>query len=223
MFPLELRQRPPHLRVMHQSDFGEARDIAKGQIMEWLAPPNVKWAAHPMWYGDREAEPQVADFLDCYATALSVGIGEGGDSAKPDTLLDAAKACREHLFLDPDTGLGERTEENHLTHVSYEQFIKVVLAPPRLDRLTLLYDQGYSRGQSEQDFILAAQRKVNRLHHMNKGVYAAGYLAEPTLKLCFIWASASPDVVRKATRRMQDRSRFPNWRFLDDGCGHIGK
>ena len=93
---------------MHQRFFGEARDIAKRQIMEWLAP-NVRWAAHPMWYGNREAEPQVPDFLNRYATAIGVDIVDGGDSANPHALLEAASACREHLFLDPDTGLGERT------------------------------------------------------------------------------------------------------------------
>ncbi len=203
---------------MHQSDFGEARDMAKRRVMEWLVCPNVRWAAHPMWYGDREAEPQIADFLDCYPTALGVDIVDGGDSANPDELLDAVIECRNHLFLDPDIGLGPRTGENHLTHVSYEQFIQVVLAPARHDKLTLVYDQGYSRGQNKAAFICAVRRKVNLLHQMNNGVHAAGYLVEPSLKLCFIWASASSDAVTRATRRMRNGSRFPSWRFLDDGC-----
>ena len=91
---------------MHQRFFGEARDIAKRQIMEWLAP-NVRWAAHPMWYGNREAEPQVPDFLNRYATAIGVDIVDGGDSANPHALLEAALACREHLFPDPIPAWGK--------------------------------------------------------------------------------------------------------------------
>ena len=117
---------------MHQRFFGEARDIAKRQIMEWLAP-DVTWAAYPMWYVDREAElhPElrVADFLNHYAAAIGVTIVDGGDCANPDALLEATLACRKHLFLDPDTGLGKRTKKNRLTHVDYDQFIQIVQAP----------------------------------------------------------------------------------------------
>ena len=203
---------------MHQRFFGEARDIAKRQIMEWLAP-NVRWAAHPMWYGNREAEPQVPDFLNRYATAIGVDIVDGGDSANPHALLEAALACREHLFLDPDTGLGERTPRNRCTHVDYGQFIQIVQAPLRQGRLTLVYDEGNSKGGQMDAFTQAIQRKVNRLRQHRK-VHAVGYLAELSLKVCFIWASTDPEVVTDATQNLQEASRFPNWRFVDDGCGH---
>ena len=130
---------------MHQRFFGEGRDIAKRQILEWLAP-DARWAAHPMWYGDREAEPHVPDFLNRYAAAIGVAIMDGGDSANPDALLEATLACQEHLFLDPDTGLGERTPGRYLTHVDYGHFIQIVQAPLRQGLLTLIYDEGNARG-----------------------------------------------------------------------------
>ena len=207
---------------MHQRFFGEGRDIAKRQIMEWLAP-KVRWAAHPMWYGDREAEPHVAYFLDRYAAAVGVAIVDGGDCADPDALLEATTACQEHLFLDPDTGLGERTRERHLaplTHVNYDRFNQIVQAQIRKGRLTLIYDEANSKGGRMDRFTQAIQRKVNRLHQ-NKEVHAVGYLAELSVKLCFIWASTNSEVVTDATRNVQDASGFPNWRFVDDGCGHV--
>ena len=204
---------------MHQRFFGEARDIAKGQIMEWLAP-NVRWVAHPMWYGDREAEPRIPDFLNQYAAAIGVAIVDGGDCANPDALLEATVGCRKHLSLDPDTGLGERTQRRYLTHVDYGQFIQIVQAQNRQDRLTLIYDEGNSKGGKMDRFTQAIQRKVDRLHQ-NKDVHAVGYLAELALKVCFIWASTDPQLVTDATRNLQDASGFPNWRFVDDGCGHI--
>ena len=203
---------------MHQRFFGESRDIAKRQVMEWLAP-NVRWAAHPMWYGDRKAEPHVPDFLNRYAATIGVVIVEGGDSGNPDALLESTLACREHLFLDPDTGLGERIPRRYLTHVDYDDFIQIVQAQNRLDSLTLIYDEGNARGGNMDRFTQAIQRKVNRLHQ-NKDVHAVGYLAELALKVCFIWASTNPGVVTDATRNLQDASGFPNWRFVDDGCGH---
>ena len=204
---------------MHQRFFGEARDIAKRQIIEWLAP-NMRWAAHPMWYGDRWAVPHVTDFLNHYAAAIGVTIVDRGDCADPDALLEATLACREHLFLDPDTGLGERTQKNHLTHVDYDQFNQIVQAPFRQDRLTLVYDEANSKGGKMDKFTQAIQLKVDRLHQDRK-IHAVGYLAELSVKLCFIWASTNSKVVTDATRNVQDASGFPNWRFVDDGCGHV--
>ena len=204
---------------MHQQFFGEARDIAKRQIMEWLAP-NVGWAAHPMWYGDREAEPHVTDFLGRYAAAIGVTIVDGGDCANPDALLEATLACREHLFLDPDTGLGERTQRRHRTHVDYDHFIQIVQAPFRQGRLTLIYDEANSKGGRIDRVTQAIRWKVNHLHQ-NRKVHAVGYLAELSVKLCFIWASTNSKAVTDGTRNVQDASGFPNWRFIDDGCGHV--
>ena len=193
--------------------------MAKRQIMKWLAP-HVRWAAHPMWYGDRDAEPHVPDFLNQYAAAIGVYLVDGGDSDNPHSLVVSASACPGHLFLDPDTGLGERTEERFLTHVDYGQFILIVEAPRRQDSLTLIYDQGNARGGHMDSFTRAIRRKVNRLRQ-NQNVHAVGYLAELPLKVCAIWASANPGVVTDATRNIQDASGFPNWRFVDDGCGHV--
>ena len=204
---------------MHQRFFGEGRDIAKRQILEWLAPDG-RWAAHPMWYGHREAEPHVPDFLNRYAASIGVAIVDDGDSANPDALLEATLACREHLFLDPDTGLGERTKERKLTHVDYDHFIQIVQAPLRQGRLTLIYDEGNSKGGRMDRFTQAIQAKVDRLRE-NTEVHAVGYLAELSVKLCFIWSSTNPQVLTDATRNMQDASGFPNWRFVDDGCGHV--
>ena len=204
---------------MHQRHFGEARDIVKRQIMEWLAP-GVRWTAHPMWYGDREAKPHVPDFLNHYAAAIKAAIVDGGDSENPDALLEATLGCREHLFLDPDTGLGARTQKRYLTHVDYGDFIQIVQAQNRQDSLTLIYDEGNSKGGNMDGFTQVIRRKVDRLHQ-NKDVHVVGYLAELALKLCFIWASTNPGVVTDATRNLQNASRFPNWRFVDDGCGHV--
>ena len=205
---------------MHQRFFGESRDIAKRQIMKWLAP-NVRWSAHPMWYGNRKAKPHVPNFLNCYAAAIDVAIVDGGDSANPDALLEATLGCREHLFLDPDTGLGERIRRRYRTHMDYDHFIQIVRAPLRRGMLTLIYDEGNAKGGKMDSFTQAIQRKVDRLHR-NKDVHAVGYLAELALKVCFIWASTNCEVVTDATRNLQYASGFPDWRFVDDGCGHVG-
>ena len=146
--------------------------------------------------------------------AIGVDIVDGGDSANPNELLDAALACGRHLFLDPDTGLGAWAPNNHPTHVDLDQFVQVVRAEGRRERLTLVYDQAYAWGMNQDAFVEAVRQKVNHLTQHNN-VYAVGYLAEPSaMKLCFIWASGSLDVVTDATRNFQGLSRFLDWRFV---------
>ena len=204
---------------MHQRFFGESRDLAKRQLIELLTP-NVRWAVHPMWYGYRQAEPVVPDFLNRYAEAIGVNIVEGGDSANPAALLDSTLQCQEHLFLNPDTGLGERTRRNSRTHVDYDQLIRIVQAHNRQDRLTLIYDQAYPRNIGRNEFTGAIRRKLNRLREKTK-IHTVGYLAEPSLKVSFILAATNTRIVTDAIRNMQGASRFPGGRFVDDGCGHV--
>ena len=91
---------------MHERFFGESRDIAKRQIMKWLAP-NVRWSAHPMWYGNRKAKPHVPNFLNCYAAAIDVAIVDGGDSANPDALLKPPWGAESICFWIPTPAWGK--------------------------------------------------------------------------------------------------------------------
>ena len=205
---------------MHPRFFGESRDITKRQIMRWLAPTNEPWAAHPMWFDQRPNPPCDRAFLDRYAAALRVHIVDG-ESPDENAFLQATVTCRDHLLLDPDTGLGDksncdRKNRDHVTHVTFDQFIRIVKSKKRQDKLTLVYDQGYSR---TLDVCEATRTKLNCLRQSS--VHAIAYMAEPKWGVCFIWASKDCDVITQTTQRMQAKSRFPYCRFIDDGCGHV--
>ena len=208
---------------MHPRFFGESRDIAKRQIMRWLAPTSEPWAAHPMWFNQRPTPPCDRAFLDQYAAALNVHIVDH-ESPDQNAFLEAAVACIDHLLLDPDTGLGnksncDRTNRDHVTHVTFDQLIQIVQSQKRHDKLTLVYDQGYSRILDVLGVREETRKKLNRLRQSS--VHAISYMAEPKWGVCFIWASKDCDVITQATQRMQAKSRFPYCRFVDDGCGHV--
>ena len=228
---------------MHPNFFGESRDITKRMVMRWLI--GESWAAHPMWFYDRAEAPRDRAFLEQYAAALDVEIVDGespernelfeASQAHPrtwryraiddcDGLLEAARMCRAHLLLDPDTGLGEtiyrdRHCRDRVTHVAFGQFIGIVRSQSCQNKLTLIYDQGYSHSLNIQDLQVAVRAKLRYLREAN--IHAVAYVAEPSWKVCFIWASTTANAISEATQRMRDESGFPRCRFLDDGCEHV--
>ena len=200
---------------MHPKFFGESRDITKRQLMRWLAP-DERWAAHPMWFHrERPQPPEDGGFLNDYAAALDVDI-VNGECRDPNTLLGAAATCKQHILLDPDTGLGDAQIREHVKHVTFDQFIRIVEHQSRQDKLTLIYDQALDRFNFSVHDVMV---KLRRLRESQ--LHAVAYVLERQLTTCFIWASTNAEVVADATHRMQAESRFPYRRFVDDGCGHV--
>jgi len=195
---------------MEPSKFGDSYDMAKRQIMEWLAPGD--WTAHPMWYNNRNQEPEWAHpflFLERYAAALNVHIVDG-ESRYRAQFLAAARACNEHLLLDPDKGLSRANNPNSVEHVTIRELIQIVTSPNRQEKITLVYDQSYQTGPDLRARIVA---KLQSLHDAE--VHTVAYIAHKGGRsVVFIWASSSPDVITDATQRMQGASHFPDWRFV---------
>ena len=196
--------------------FGESHDMAKQQIMKWLIPKE-KWAAHPMWYHQRENPLLIHAFLERYEATLDVDIVEN-ESPDRRAFLAAATACPRHLLLDPDTGLWTPARGGYpKKHVTIEEFLEIVTNTGRKDKLTLIYDQSYQR--NDLDIWTQTVGKLLRLYR--SGIHAVAYTAHAGSNVRFIWASKSNKLITQATRRMQEECRFPRWRFVDDGCGHL--
>ena len=198
---------------MHPKYFGESHDMAKQQIMQWLAP-DEQWAAHPMWFDQRAEDPRHPNFPDKYAKALGVRIVDG-DHRDRSKFHEVAATCGEHLLLDPDTGLWQG--RNSKKHVTVEQFTQIVKSQVRQGKLTLIYDQSYRR--DKVNIWKQTEAKLRNLR--GKDVHAVAYMAHEGSKVRFIWASRNPETIKDATQRMQEKSGFPYCRFVDDGCGHV--
>ena len=200
---------------MKPTFFGDSHDMAKRQIMQWLAPNEI-WAAHPMWYYKRPEPAAYHPFLDRYKTALNVRIVDRESGVRKE-FLEAAQACEEHLLLDPDTGL--QIDDRRLsTHVAISEFIQIVKRSNRQCKLTLIYDHSSYRDAQYGDIWEQTKERLTRLYRAK--VHAVTYMAHEGSRVRFTWASDSCELITKATRRMQEASRFPSWRFVDDGCAH---
>ena len=203
---------------MEPSKFGDSYDMAKLRVMQWLVPG--KWTAHPMWYNEKPAPVWARPFLVRYAQALNVRIVSGGASQYRDAFLPAARRCTEHLLLDPDKGL-ERPRNHRVlpkTHVTFDEFIRIVNSSKRQDKITLIYDQAYQTGP---DLVARIGNKIQDMRNADANIHAVAYIAHRP-NVTFMWAVKDCKVITEATQRMQMDSQFPVCRFVDDGCGHVG-
>ena len=200
---------------MHPKYFGESHDMAKRQVMEWLAPKGP-WAVHLMWFNHQREDPPYPNFPQEYERALGVNH-LGADAQDRGAFLEAAQNCGEHLLLDPDTGLW--TPGNN-RHVTFEQFVQIVGSDNRQGKLTLIYDQSYLR--DGRNVWEQTQAKLWSLRGLNLNIHAAAYVLHAGTFVRLIWASTDCMLITRATQRMQEESGYPFCRFVDDGCGHVG-
>ena len=203
---------------MHPRHFGESHDMAKRDIMQWLAP-GPHWAAHPMWFNDRPGPFPDWPFLEQYAAALHVRIVDHEQQDTP-RRLEAAARCNTHLLIDPDTGLsGPRDARRSNKLIAMQQFIDIVNSHDRRGQITLIYDQSYYRTPGGIDIWQQTTEKLQTLR--DSSIHAVAYMAHTGTMLRFIWASTHGQTITDATRTMQLQSRYPYCRFVDDGCGHV--
>jgi hypothetical protein len=190
---------------MKKEFLGDSYDVVKQSLLRCLQPCG-KWKAHPMF--TEEVKPNEAK---AFARAFSRLIGVPLVSReKLDSRTDrkkyfaAARNCKCHLFLDPDTGLYiEKRRCSKATHLSLPELVDI--ASDRQNLLTLVFDQSFSRGQKRQ------QQLKGKLHALAKrGLHGIAYHSHA----CFILVGRDAKLVKHARDVLLKKSRLPPGRLL---------
>lgn len=121
-----------------------------------------------------------------------------------------ARACQDHLFLDPDTGLRLKATaaKVHPSYLFGPELIALVSERPEM--LTLVFDQSLARGRERQQL---AEKMAFLEEH---GVFSFAYVSHA----CFILMSASEELIKKAWEVVQGESRLPAARFVMNMRSH---
>ncbi len=187
--------------------FGDSYDFVKRDLIHWLAPAE-EWATHPMYF-DEEPEP---DFVAIHAAFLGIAVAEG-NIADRDSVIAVGEHCPQHLLLDPDTGLWASTKRPNGgwdKHIRIGELAQIAQAPLRQDKLTLVFDQSYSRTGDKERRVLA-WNKLERLRE--RRIYGVAYVSHAV----FIWVSANTDTLTRATQWLLNCSHLPIHRFVGYG------
>ena len=179
---------------------GDSYDIVKQSFLRWLSGLGT-WQAHPM-FTERVTPEDENGFSELLGIPLL-----SADVLLPATNRQAyfapARACQDHLFLDPDTGLRLRptTAKGHPSYLFGSEVVALVSERPKT--LTLVFDQSLARGRERQQL----NQKMAFLEQ--QGVFSFAYVSHA----CFILMSASQELMKKAWEAVLGESRLPIARF----------
>ena len=198
---------------MNPEKFGDSYDFVKREIIHGLAPAD-KWDIHPMFF----ARPQRFNFASQHARFLGISVVEGRIYHR-NLVTDVGSGCLNHLFLDPDKGLTvprrpvrhRRHAVSWNEHICVEELTAIATAEGRKHKLTLVYDQSYSRNIKLEKRMELAAEKLERIRELSGNrLYGVAYVSH----VAFIWVSANPGTVVTATRRLRTKKRIPFHRLV---------
>lgn len=188
---------------------GDSYDIVKQCLLRWLAPLGA-WAAHPMF-----TEAVSGQDADAFSRLLGVPLlscevlGQKTDRA---AYFAPARACPDHVFLDPDTGIrfastGAKAAPAYLLRPEL-----VAITEARPSRLTLIFDQSMARGKE------APQLGGKLAALADHGLSSIAYLSHAS----FVLVGRDRGLVGRALKLLWRTSSLPAGRFLkgpsvDDG------
>ena len=222
--------------MMHPDKFGDSYDIVKRSILGWLRPCGT-WAVHPMF---------AEDFDQSFAAKYSAFLGVPLVKPKPPYPVrkkGAKRAAyleergvyfkdvgqwvkRDHLFLDPDTGLrlppcgttrqwpGKylMTDESRPNKFVPEKYLTADelrdIAQKRPDKLVLVFDQSIEYGTDDMR-RRETEKKLACLQ--NYGLSGRTYFSHAN----FVLVSACKKVLNDAHRILLRKSKLPEERIVE--------
>ena len=182
--------------------FGDTYDVVKQSLLRWLAPLG-DWGVHPMFTENVSHENAEAFSAFLGARLISTDVLTG-DTNRP-IYFRSAQDCRNHLFLDPDTGIivnSNKNKSNKQSYIFLPELIDIVNNRPNL--LTLVFDQSVPRGKERQ----ALQAKIDVLK--SNGIHGTAYVSHTN----FILITCDNELIKKAGFTLRKESLLPEARFI---------
>ncbi len=186
---------------MNLGFLGDSYDIVKQSLLRWLGSMGT-WATHPM-FTESVTLQQAEAFSRLLGTRLLSTKTLTTTSDRADYLAPA-RACRDHVFLDPDTGirLDPIGGKNAAFYVFGTELVAIASARP--EALTLVFDQSLARGGEREQL----EGKLSALGA--HGLHGVAYVSHA----CFVLLGKNGSLVNKAFGVLAKESRLPESRFL---------
>ena len=185
---------------MDLKHFGDAYDIVKKSLLEWLAAFGP-WGVHPM-FTHKVTSAEAAAFSRLLGAPLLSTEVLRLDSDRTEYFA-ACGDCRS-IFLDPDTGLRLHRRQRHRSteFVFADELAAIVNERP--NGLVMTFDQSLPRGDEN------AKVRSKLDHFVGHGVAGFAYVSQ----VCFLVLGQSTQIVNQARKDVLDKSGLPKARIV---------
>jgi hypothetical protein len=184
---------------MDLKHFGDAYDIVKRSLLQWLEPFGP-WVAHPM-FTHSVTSIQATSFGRLLGVPLASTevLAPGTDRSSYFSFSAGARS----IFLDPDTGVRLHRREKHRSTEFVFADELVAIASHRPSGLILVFDQSVPRGSERPNVEM-------KLEHMDRhGVAGFAYVSQA----CFQILGTSNELINEARARVISTSDLPETRL----------
>jgi len=188
---------------MNLLHFGDSYDIVKRTLLTWLSTFG-QWQAHPMFTCEASQEEAAAFERLIGVPLLSRDILTARTN-RNDYFAVCAKA--ENLFLDPDTGVSIGNARSSPAHILASELVRLCCDRPT--RLTLVFDQSFSRGSGSN----AINRKLE--FFAEQGMAACYYQSHAS----FLLVSPNASIVNRARAHLVETAGLPSHRIVARAIG----
>jgi len=186
---------------MNPKFFGDSYDIVKQSLLNWLAGMGA-WSTHPMFTEPITVEDATA-FSQLLGTRL-LSLDQITTKTDRVAYLTNVRDCRDHVFLDPDTGI--RLKPCNTLNAPRYLFGPelVAIADARPENLTLVFDQSLARGKEREQI----QKKMAAF--AEHGILSIAYVSHAS----FILLGKDRSLLESGLKALRKKSHLPGSRFL---------
>ncbi|HLA78807.1 MAG TPA: hypothetical protein VJU18_14615 [Vicinamibacteria bacterium] len=173
----------------------------KQSLLRWLSAIGA-WATHPMW--TESVTPQQARALSQLLVTRLLSQETLTTATDREAYLAPARECRDHVFLDPDTGIRLDTTGGKRAPLYVFGTELVAIADARPEALMLVFDQSLARGREREQ--LEGKLSALALH----GLHSVAYVSHA----CFVLVGTNRPLVKRAFEVLKTESKLPESRFV---------
>ena len=186
---------------------GDSYDIVKRSLLSWLSIFG-EWQAHPMF--TCEVSPIEAR---AFERLIGVPLLSREVLTRRANRGDYFALCANagNLFLDPDVGVSIGRARSSPAHLFATEVVR--LSQERSNRLTLVFDQSFSRGAGDKDY----DRKL--AFFGEQGLTACYYRSHAS----FLLMSPNAAIVERARVHLVESVGLPAQRIVTHGVSRVGQ
>ncbi|MCY4560507.1 MAG: hypothetical protein OXF79_29910 [Chloroflexi bacterium] len=197
---------------MHAGKFADSYDYAKRTLIHAIADPG-EWIVHPMLLRSKGGGPKGGGLcIRKYANFLGLpfcAVLPGNTRTRTKIVDDVACYHDLYLFFDPDTGIAEKGDTEHVTILQLTQITRA-----RTGKIVLVFDHAFPDGGDPRYKVKKKLESICKREKCKPNLFSGAVIVREHRCVCFIWLSTEKKEVERVNQKLQYNLSIPKERLV---------